>query len=99
MPGTVLPRKPNGFSTDLGSQQPPATPSAQAGPSYGWEALALGVGGTGGLCQGGQQGCSWLAAPVGEVTEHWNRLPREVVESPSLEIFKSHLDAYLCDLV
>ena len=33
------------------------------------------------------------------VTEHWNRLPREVVESPSLEIFKSRLDAYLCDLV
>ena len=34
-----------------------------------------------------------------KVTEHWNRLPREVVESPSLEIFKSRLDAYLCDLV
>ena len=33
------------------------------------------------------------------VTEHWNRLPREVVESPSLEIFKSRLDAYLWDLV
>ena len=33
------------------------------------------------------------------VTEHWNRLPREVVESPSMEIFKSRLDAYLCDLV
>jgi len=31
--------------------------------------------------------------------EHWNRLPREVVESPSLEIFKAHLDEILCSLV
>ena len=33
------------------------------------------------------------------VTEHWNRLPREVVESPSLEIFKTRLNTYLCDVV
>ncbi|KFV77934.1 hypothetical protein N308_11545, partial [Struthio camelus australis] len=29
------------------------------------------------------------------VTEHWNRLPREDVESPSLEIFKTRLDMIL----
>ncbi|KFQ40448.1 hypothetical protein N332_05343, partial [Mesitornis unicolor] len=33
------------------------------------------------------------------VTEHWPRLPREVVESPSLETFKTHLAVFLCDLV
>ena len=33
------------------------------------------------------------------VTELWNRLPREVVDSPSLEIFKTLLDAYMCSLL
>jgi len=33
------------------------------------------------------------------VTEHWNRLPREAVESPSLEIFKTRLDKILCSLL
>ena len=33
------------------------------------------------------------------VMEHWNRLPREVVESPSVEISKIHLDKVLCNLL
>ena len=33
------------------------------------------------------------------VTEPWPRLPREAVESPSLEIFKPRLDAVLCSLL
>jgi len=33
------------------------------------------------------------------VTEHCNRLPREVVESPSLEIFRTHLYKVLCSLL
>jgi len=33
------------------------------------------------------------------VTEHWNRLPRELVESPSLEIFKTRLDKILYSLL
>ena len=30
------------------------------------------------------------------MAEHWNRLPRQVVESPSVEIFKICLDATYC---
>jgi len=33
------------------------------------------------------------------VTEPWPRMPREVVESPSLEIFKTLLDVVLCSLL
>ncbi|KFV57524.1 hypothetical protein N328_03444, partial [Gavia stellata] len=31
--------------------------------------------------------------------KHWQRLPREVVESPSLEVFKEHVDEALWDMV
>ncbi|KFQ30974.1 hypothetical protein N332_01810, partial [Mesitornis unicolor] len=33
------------------------------------------------------------------VVRHWNRLPREVVDAPSLELFKARLDRALGKLV
>ncbi|KFR02419.1 hypothetical protein N306_06932, partial [Opisthocomus hoazin] len=33
------------------------------------------------------------------VVKHWNRLPREAVTAPSLEVFKARLDVALSNLV
>ncbi|KFR08728.1 hypothetical protein Y956_01109, partial [Nipponia nippon] len=33
------------------------------------------------------------------VVRHWNRLPREAVDAPSLEVFKGRLDGALSNLV
>ncbi|KFQ38913.1 hypothetical protein N332_14195, partial [Mesitornis unicolor] len=34
-----------------------------------------------------------------QVVRHWHRLPREVVDAPSLEVFKARLDRALGNLV
>ena len=33
------------------------------------------------------------------VVRHWHRLPREVVDAPSLSVFKARLDGALSNLV
>jgi len=41
----------------------------------------------------------FLMKVVMRVVKHWNRLPREAVDAPSLEVFRARLDGALSNLV
>jgi len=38
-------------------------------------------------------------ASLNRVMKHWNKLPREFIDAPSLEPFKVRLDGALSDLI
>ena len=67
----------------------------QAGSALGGEARETGTE-RGERTAGDFQGRNFFAMGV---MEHWNRLPREMVDAPTLEIFKVRLDEALRNLL
>lgn len=51
------------------------------------------------LCQGRCRLGTGNSFFTERVVKHWNRFPREVVESPSLEVLKRHADVVFRDMV
>lgn len=77
---------PVGFSPQLKSQGCLWSPSSHQGPRGR-------VGGRVSLCA--LRGCGQLCTFPGRVMGHWERLPRELLGSPSLEVFRNRLDVAL----
>ena len=47
----------------------------------------------------GKRGDVWKKFFTPRMVRHWNRLPREVVDAPSLQEFRTRLDGFLGSLI
>jgi len=66
------------------------------GDGWGWKPCLMGTDGDGYNFCG--NGWGWLDFPLPCRSLVWNSLPRTILESPSITVFKSRLKTYLFDL-
>ena len=81
-------------------QQPTQSPSPMPSGRRGPPCPNVGCWTTASSCIRG--GSDWILGKnffTERVVNHWKRLPREAVESPSLELFKQRVDVALWDMV